>query len=91
MREKYALSVEYMYNRVSLYAVQYQRCAVTGKLLWIDEIHCHHKKLISQGCTDEYKNLIIVYIDIHKLIHSLYTKNRRGCTLRFFFEKNFCL
>ncbi len=37
--------------------------------MWIDEIHCHHKKPISQGGTDKYKNLIIVHIDVHKLIH----------------------
>lgn len=63
-------SVEYMDNRVSLYAAQYGRCAVTGKVLWIDEIHCHHKKPLSQGGTDEYKNLIIIHIDVHKLIHA---------------------
>ena len=63
-------SVEYMDNRVSLYAAQYGKCAVTGKVLWIDEIHCHHKKPLSQGGTDEYKNLIIVHIDVHKLIHA---------------------
>ncbi len=63
-------SVEYMDNRVSLYAAQYGKCAVTGKVLWIDEIHCHHKKPISQGGTDEYKNLIIVHIDVHRLIHA---------------------
>ena len=49
-----------MDNRVSLYAAQYGKCAVTGKVLWIDEIHCHHKKPISQGGTDEYKNLILL-------------------------------
>ena len=64
-------SVEYMDNRVSLYAAQYGKCAVTGKVLWNDEIHCHHKKPISQGGTDEYKNLIIVHIDVHKLIHAI--------------------
>ena len=63
-------SVEYMDNRVSLYAAQCGKCAVTGKVLWINEIHCHHKKPISQGGTDEYKNLVIVHIDIHKLIHA---------------------
>ncbi len=63
-------SVEYMDNRVSLYAAQYGKCAVTGKVLWIDEIHCHHKKPISQGGKDEYKNLIIIHIDVHKLIHA---------------------
>lgn len=64
-------SVEYMDNRVSLYAAQYGKCAVTGKVLWIDEIHCHHKKPISQGGTDEYKNLIILHADVHVLIHSV--------------------
>ena len=63
-------SVEYMDNRVSLYAAQYGKCAVTGKVLWIDEIHCHHKKPLSQGGTDEYENLIIIHIDVHKLIHA---------------------
>ena len=63
-------SVEYMDNRVSLYAAQYGKCAVTGRVLWFDEIHCHHKKPLSQGGTDEYKNLIIVHIDVHKLIHA---------------------
>lgn len=63
-------SIEYMDNRVSLYAAQYGKCAVTGKVLWIDEIHCHHKKPVSHGGTDEYKNLLIVHVDIHRLIHA---------------------
>ncbi len=67
-------SVEYMDNRVSLYAAQYGKCAVTGKVLWIDEIHCHHKKPLSQGGTDEYKNLIIIHIDVHRLIHATKTE-----------------
>lgn len=63
-------SIEYMDNRVSLYAAQYGKCAVTGKVLWIDEIHCHHKKPVSHGGTDEYRNLVIVHAEIHKLIHA---------------------
>lgn len=62
-------SIEYMDNRVSLYAAQRGKCAVTGKILWVDEIHCHHKKPVSQGGTDEYKNLVIVHKDVHRLIH----------------------
>lgn len=62
--------IEYMDNRVSLYAVQCGKCAVTGRILWIDEIHCHHKKPVSQGGTDEYKNLAIVHKDVHRLIHA---------------------
>ena len=64
-------SVEYMDNRVSLYAAQYGKCAVTGKVLWIDELHCHHKKPKSQGGTDEYKNLVILHTDVHKIIHAV--------------------
>lgn len=64
-------SIEYLDNRVSLYADQYGKCAVTGKALWIDEIHCHHKKPTSQGGTDEYKNLVIVHADVHRLIHAV--------------------
>ena len=64
-------SVEYLDNRVSLYAAQYGKCAVTGKVLWIDEIHCHHKKPVSQGGTDNYKNLVIIHVDVHRLIHAV--------------------
>jgi len=64
-------SVEYMDNRISLYAAQHGKCAVTGRILWIDEIHCHHKKPVSQGGTDEYKNLVIVHKEIHRLIHAI--------------------
>ena len=63
-------SIEYMDNRVSRYTAQCGKCAVTGKVLWIDEIHCHHKKPLSQGGTDSYNNLVIVHADIHKLIHA---------------------
>lgn len=63
-------SVEYMDNRISLYAAQYGRCAVTGKELWLDEIHCHHKQPLSMGGTDKYMNLVIIHRDIHRLIHA---------------------
>ena len=64
-------SIEYLDNRVSLYAAQYEKCAITGRILWIDEIHCHHKKPTSQGGTDEYNNLVIVHKDVHMLIHAV--------------------
>lgn len=63
-------SVEYLDNRVSVYASQYGKCAVTGNTLWIDEIHCHHIKPLSMGGDDKYKNLIIIHKDIHILIHA---------------------
>ena len=46
------------------------KCAVTDRVLWIDEIHCHHKKPVAQNGTDEYKNLVIVHEDVHRLIHA---------------------
>lgn len=63
-------SIEYQDNRVSRYAGQYGKCAITGKVLWIDEIHCHHIKPVSMGGTDDYSNLVIVHKDIHRLIHA---------------------
>lgn len=69
--EIYDKSIEYYDNRISLFAAQYGKCAVTGKELWIDEIHCHHKLPKYLGGTDEYSNLVIVHKDVHKLIHAV--------------------
>ena len=63
-------SIAYNDNRIFLYCAQYGRCAVSGKKLEIGEIHCHHKVPKHLGGTDEYKNLIIVSSDIHRLIHA---------------------
>jgi group II intron reverse transcriptase/maturase len=63
-------SIQYADNRISLYAGQYGRCAVTGIHLDFDDIHCHHKTPCHKGGSDEYKNLIIVHQDIHRLIHA---------------------
>ncbi len=62
-------SIEYNDNRLSLYVAQKGKCFVTGKLLEIDEIHCHHKKQKAKGGGDEYKNLVIIHKDVHRLIH----------------------
>ena len=59
-----------MDNRISRYVSQKGRCAVTGMPLEIDEIHCHHKKPKRDGGTDEYKNLVIIHKDVHRLIHA---------------------
>ncbi|MFI3326305.1 MAG: group II intron reverse transcriptase/maturase [Clostridia bacterium] len=63
-------SIEFYDNRISLYSAQKGKCAVTGKELWIDEIHCHHKLPVSQSGSDKYKNLVIVHEDVHRLIHA---------------------
>ena len=63
-------SIEYADNRISLYAAQYGKCAVTGRELEFDEIHCHHKLPVELGGTDVYANLVIVHKDVHRLIHA---------------------
>jgi 5-methylcytosine-specific restriction endonuclease McrA len=63
-------SIEYMDNRISLYVAQYGRCAITGQVLEINEIHCHHKTPVSQGGNDRYENLIILHKDVHRLLHA---------------------
>lgn len=62
--------MEYMDNRISKYSEQRGKCAITQRFLIAREIHCHHIIPISYGGTDEYKNLIIVHEDIHRLIHA---------------------
>ena len=62
-------SIEYNDNRLSLYAAQKGRCAVTGAILEIETMYCHHKKPFLMGGEDKYKNLILVTKAIHGLIH----------------------
>ena len=64
-------SAEYADNRISLFSAQQGKCAVTGKeFVSVNQIHCHHKKPLNQGGTDEYSNLTLVDIDVHRLIHA---------------------
>jgi len=63
-------SIQYADNRISLYAAQYGKCAVTGIQLEYDDIHCHHKIPRHKDGTDAYQNLVIVHQDIHRLIHA---------------------
>ena len=62
--------VEYLDNRISLYAAQYGKCAITGKHLLKEEIHCHHKTPKRYDGDDRYENLVIVHRDVHALIHA---------------------
>lgn len=75
-------SAAYNDNRISLYCAQFGKCAVTGKMLEIGDIHCHHKLPQKYGGTDEYKNLVIVSVDVHKLIHAT-----NPSTIRNYLEK----
>lgn len=64
-------SIQYNDNRISRFAGQLGKCAVTGKYFTsLDDIHTHHVTSISQGGGDEYENLRLVKPFIHILIHA---------------------
>lgn len=67
-------SIEYMDTRMSIYCAQKGKCAVTGKILEIEEINCYHKVPKKLGGDDDYRNLIIIHSDVHKLIHAKTTE-----------------
>ena len=63
-------STEFNDNRISLMAGQRGVCYVTGELLQIGEMECHHKTPRHLGGGDEYRNLVWITSNAHKLIHS---------------------
>ena len=63
-------SVEYNDNRISLFVGQIGKCYITGKPLNLSEMHCHHKKPRASNGTDEYKNLVLIEENIHRLVHA---------------------
>lgn len=63
-------SVEFQDNRLSKYSMQKGKCSVTNFFLTSDEVHCHHIKPKESGGTDEFKNLVIVSKEVHRLIHA---------------------
>ncbi len=63
-------SIEYADNRISLYAAQYGKCAVTGAVLEKYDAHCHHKIPRRLGGSDDYENLVLVTEEVHMLIHA---------------------
>jgi len=63
-------SIEYNDNRLSLYSAQKGKCAVTGDVLKIGDIYCHHKVPRHLGGTDKYDNLVLICGDAHRLIHA---------------------
>ncbi|MFC3882024.1 HNH endonuclease signature motif containing protein [Bacillus songklensis] len=62
--------LEYADNRISKYSMQFGECAVTGRFLIAEEVHCHHKLPRHMKGTDEFNNLVIVHEMVHKLIHA---------------------
>ena len=63
-------TVEYADNRISKYSAQNGKCAITGIILKLDDIHCHHITPKELGGNDKFENLVIVHKDIHILIHA---------------------
>lgn len=63
-------SVEYNDNRLALYSAQMGKCRITGDKLIAERIHCHHIIPKHLKGSDEYQNLVLVDVDIHKLIHA---------------------
>ena len=63
-------TIEFADNRISLFAAQYGRCAVSGAELMPYDIRCHHKIPLESGGTDEYGNLVLVTEAVHILIHA---------------------
>lgn len=70
MEELYDSTIQFRDNRTSLYCAQHGKCAITGKVLKPEDIHCHHKIPKNIGGTDDYQNLIILDKEIHILVHA---------------------
>jgi len=64
------MTIEFADNRISLFAAQYGKCAVTGEELLPHNVYCHHKIPKENGGTDEYGNLTLVTETAHILIHA---------------------
>jgi hypothetical protein len=66
-----SMTIEFADNRISLFAAQYGKCAVTGEVLLPHNVYCHHKIPKENGGTDEYGNLILVTEEVHIIIHAV--------------------
>lgn len=62
-------SIEFNDNRLSLYPAQQGKCAISGGKLTEENIYCHRILPSYKGGTDEYKNLILVTKEVHRLLH----------------------
>ena len=58
--------LEFADNRISKYSMQLGKCAVTGKFLLANEVHCHHKTPRHMGGTDKFSNLVVVHENVHR-------------------------
>ena len=66
-----SMTIEFADNRISLFAAQYGKCAVTGNPLSPHDVYCHHKIPKENGGTDAYGNLVIITEVVHILIHAV--------------------
>ena len=72
-------TIEFADNRISLFAAQYGRCAVSSAELMPYDIRCHHKVPLENGGTDKYSNLVLVTEAVHLLITKSKWKNSINC------------
>ncbi|URZ07423.1 group II intron reverse transcriptase/maturase [Clostridium felsineum] len=63
-------TVEYNDNRLSLYIGQKGKCEITDEALIIGDMETHHKTPKELGGKDDYKNLCMIKLNVHKLIHA---------------------
>ena len=63
-------SAELRDNKLALMIAQKGKCHVLRRQLSVYNMECHHKTPKKLGGTDEYKNLVWIDKDVHKLIHS---------------------
>jgi 5-methylcytosine-specific restriction endonuclease McrA len=75
-------AIEYLNSKISRYSAQKGKCAITGQFLKAQETHAHHQNPRGKGGSDEYKNIIILGEEAHRLVHaakpetvSMYLKN----------------
>ncbi|MCU1808317.1 group II intron reverse transcriptase/maturase [Cytobacillus firmus] len=71
-------SIEYFDNRISRYSMKNGKCEITGWFTPAENVHCHHYLPLSLGGTDEFKNLRILNITVHKLIHATENQTIKG-------------
>lgn len=78
-------SVEYCDNRLARFVASKGKCEITGELLSVNEVHCHHFLPRHLGGTDQYSNLRIVHVDVHRLIHATTPES-----IQFYLRKTGC-
>ena len=62
-------SIDYNDDRIFHYSRQMVKCAVTGKRMIVEEIHCHHKLSVMFG-GDSHAHLTLVCAEVHGLIRA---------------------